>query len=147
MADIGIYDPPEPQELWLLHDPVSGSEVVITPRANRDRIKAAVDDGAVILHQKTDGSKTVASFDDLPQPEEPVPLVFVVPEYVNSRVSVLESALNAIINALQGFLPQIRITNLQGTMRRIDAVIQSGNVDDMNQTAADLGSVEGPSME
>lgn len=147
MTNLDIYDPPEPREMWLLHDPVSDTEVVITPNANREKIRQAVDSGAVIIHRTADGERTVGTIDQLPQAEPNTPIRLVVPEYVDARIDLINSMFSTIINALQGYLPQSRVSNLLESVKRAKTVIAAGNTEDMQSVAADLGVTEGPSIE
>lgn len=146
MADIKIYEQ-RAAEAWYLHDPVSSAEVMIVPTADRDRIRRALDEGAVIIHQTGDGKREVATIDDLPEPEPVEELRLVAPDYVNARVDLIMAAINAVASALQGFLGQGRLNALNESLAKALEAIKNGDTGRMQTVAADLGVAEGPSIE
>lgn len=146
MADLDIYEH-QPTEAWYLHDPITGTEVVITPNADREAVEKAVEQGASIIHQTADGQRELATIDQLPEPEEPEAFTIVAPEYVDARVRLLEAALNLITTALQGFVPEGRFQALKSGLERAHEAVETGNPEQIETVAADLGIAEGPSME
>lgn len=146
MADLNIYED-KPTEAWYLHDPISGTEVLLTTSADRDLVAKAVEQGAVIIHQTEDGQREIGSIDQLPEPEEPLTYTFVAPEYVDSRVALIQAAIDLMVSALQGFLSEGRLQSLKRSMERAREAVENGTPEDIEAVASDLGMPEGPSIE
>lgn len=146
MADIDIYGH-QASEAWYLHDPISGTEVLLTTNADREAVARAVEQGAVIIHQTEDGQREIGTMDQLPEPEEPVTYTFVAPEYVDSRVALIQAAIDLMVSALQGFISEGRLQALKRGMERAREAVRNGTPEEIEATASDLGMTEGPSIE
>ena len=156
MAAIPIYSMQAPPDLWILHDPLSGSEIPITPNVDREAVAKAVDEGACIIHQTSDGVRSLATVDEIPEPEPDLDIKIAakefVTDYVDSRVAVLVAALSSIIEVVQelsgqGVLPKDGVVKLSETLSKVDDALKDGSVDTLRAAAADIGGVEGPSIE
>lgn len=135
------------QEAYYLHNPVTGEEIVVTPAADREAIARAIEAGATIIHQLEDGTRDVATIDDLPNPESEEPLKLVAPEYVDSRVALIEAMFSLMSQALQGFIPEGRFQALRRGLETAREAVASGDPAQIETAAADLGIADGPSIE
>lgn len=146
MADLKVYES-SPLDSYYLHDPLTGTEVFLSPNADRDAVAKAVEQGASIIHQATTGERSLATIDELPEPEEPLQLTVLSPEYVDGRMAIVMAAFGLVEQALEGTMPAEKVGQLHDGLVKLAESLSSDDLETMSQVASDFGGIEGPSIE
>lgn len=88
---------------YILHDPVANMEGYITDY-DQDALKQAEDSGMIIIAEMADGSRRIASADEVkkPTPLSPEGIELATPAYVDERVSAMLDVISSMCDGLGG---------------------------------------------